>query len=43
MAGSTVLGEPAGREGEQLPAALDLCHVGGCGGTDPTRQTGLGG
>lgn len=26
MAGSTVLGNSAGRENGQLPAALDLCH-----------------
>lgn len=43
MAGSAVIGDSAGGQGGQLPAALDLCHVGGCGGTDPARQKAPGG
>lgn len=32
---------PGGREGGQLPAALDFCPMEGSGGADPARQTGV--
>lgn len=43
MAGSTVLGDSAGGQGRQLPAALDLCHAGGLWRHRPPRQKAPGG